>query len=166
MDVLATSALLLAQKMLQYFCVVAEESAQLGPYRVRKLVYIGRWRWNLVGLGLASREPVPRVGFLDNHWSRWPLRTFTKGLVGIGVPNMTSLTLKEVARTLGLTFVITLGVVELYGESVGAEVWDEGMARHVALMTHAVTIRLTHRPDASTSDADMVTDLAVELAQT
>ncbi|RRT46991.1 hypothetical protein B296_00054042 [Ensete ventricosum] len=59
-----------------------------------------------------------------------------KGLVGMGVPDVTISTLKlvEVARTLDLTSVVTLGVTNSYGESIGTEACREGIARHVALM--------------------------------
>ncbi|RWW60847.1 hypothetical protein BHE74_00032134 [Ensete ventricosum] len=46
------------------------------------------------------------------------------------------LTGREVARMLGLISVVISGVVESYGESVGAKAWREGMARHAALMAH------------------------------
>ncbi|RWW22518.1 hypothetical protein BHE74_00006649 [Ensete ventricosum] len=70
------------------------------------------------------------------------------------------LTRRVVARTLGLTFAVTSGVAESYGESVGADVWGEGMARHVTLMARAAVVGLVCRPDASTSDADAAVDLA------
>ncbi|RZR95106.1 hypothetical protein BHM03_00023922 [Ensete ventricosum] len=117
------------------------------------------------------------MGFLKNHWSRWPPRTCTKDLVGMGVPDVTPLTLKSVfdfflgdrkegspyARS---TFIVTLGVVELYSESVGVEVWGEGMTCHMALMACAAAVGLAHHPDASTSVADVAADLATELART
>ncbi|RWW52522.1 hypothetical protein BHE74_00041050 [Ensete ventricosum] len=64
------------------------------------------------------------------------------------------------------TFIVTLGVAELYSESVGVEVWGEGMTRHVALMACAAVVGLAHHPDASTSVADVAADLATELART
>ncbi|RWW55783.1 hypothetical protein BHE74_00037541 [Ensete ventricosum] len=77
-----------------------------------------------------------------------------KGLVRMGVPDVIPLTLK-------------LGAAESYGESVGAEVWGEGMVCHVALMPHAATVKLAHHPDASTLDANVaIINLAVELART
>ncbi|RRT56567.1 hypothetical protein B296_00030897 [Ensete ventricosum] len=106
-----------------------------------------------------------------------------KGLVRMGVPDVIPLTLKlpllvppkggfiligtEVVHTLGLTSVVTSGAAESYGESVGAEVWGEGMVCHVALMPHAATVKLAHHPDASTLDANVaIINLAVELART
>ncbi|RZR90817.1 hypothetical protein BHM03_00018794 [Ensete ventricosum] len=44
------------------------------------------------------------------------------------------LTGEEVARTFGLTPVVTSGMAESYDGSVGAVVWGEDMVRHVALM--------------------------------
>ncbi|RZS09741.1 hypothetical protein BHM03_00040892 [Ensete ventricosum] len=67
---------------------------------------------------------------------------------------------------LDLTFDVTSGVTESYGESIGIEVWGEGMTHHAALVACAVAIVLARRLDASTSDADAATDLAVELTRT
>ncbi|RZR70471.1 hypothetical protein BHM03_00000079 [Ensete ventricosum] len=76
--------------------------------------------------GVFSREPLESVSAEDLH----------KGLDRMGMPDVTPPTLKsmEVACTLDLTSAITLGVVESYDESVGAEAWREGMVRHAALM--------------------------------
>ncbi|RWW07287.1 hypothetical protein GW17_00029334 [Ensete ventricosum] len=84
--------------------------------------------------GVFSREPLESVSAEDLH----------KGLDGMGMPDRSPLlvppkggfilTGREVACTLDLTSAITLGVVESYDESVGAEAWREGMVRHAALM--------------------------------
>ncbi|RRT65024.1 hypothetical protein B296_00008579 [Ensete ventricosum] len=91
-----------------------------------------------------------------------------KGLVGMGVPDVTPLTLKSEG---GCPYArpylrCHLGMVELYDESVGVEVWSEGMARHTILMARAPVVMLARRLDASTLDADVAIDLAVELAWT
>ncbi|RWW68619.1 hypothetical protein BHE74_00023877, partial [Ensete ventricosum] len=110
-------------------------------------------------LGGFPREPLESMAAEED---------LHKGLVGMGVPNPLLvppkggfiLTGREVARTLDLTSVVTSSVAESYDESVGTEVWGEGIAHHATLMALAATVGLARRPDASTSDADMVVDLA------
>ncbi|RWW29474.1 hypothetical protein GW17_00006007 [Ensete ventricosum] len=77
-----------------------------------------------------------------------------KGLVGMGVPDMTPPTFnsrspllvppkedfiligREIARTLNLISVVTSSVTKSYSESVGAETWREDMTRHAILTAH------------------------------
>ncbi|RWW62007.1 hypothetical protein BHE74_00030890 [Ensete ventricosum] len=46
------------------------------------------------------------------------------------------LTGEEVVRTLGLTSVVTSGMVESYGGAVGVVVWGKDMVRHATLIVH------------------------------
>ncbi|RRT83122.1 hypothetical protein B296_00015443 [Ensete ventricosum] len=68
------------------------------------------------------------------------------------------LTRRRVGHTLGLTSTDTPGEVTMYGESVGAEVWCEGVVCHAALMV--LEVRLTHYLVGSTSDVVVATGLA------
>ncbi|RRT66289.1 hypothetical protein B296_00009953 [Ensete ventricosum] len=113
-------------------------------------------------LGVDTSGGFPR-GPLESMAAEEDLH---KGLVRMGVSDVAPLTLKEVAHTLGLTFAVTSGVAESYGESVGVEVWGEGMTRHATLMARAATVGLASRSNASTSDADTIADLTTELAHT
>ncbi|RRT85929.1 hypothetical protein B296_00000365 [Ensete ventricosum] len=122
----------------------------------------GRIRFGLSRAGTLGgfpREPLESVAAEED---------LHKGLIGMGLPDVTPLTFKlvpdlfffgdvgiltrrEVARTLSLTSVVTPGVAKSYGESVDAKAWRDGMAPHAAF-------GLARRPDASTSDVDVAVE--------
>ncbi|RRT37758.1 hypothetical protein B296_00027797 [Ensete ventricosum] len=72
----------------------------------------------------------------------------------------------EVAHTFGLTSAITLGMAKSYDGPVSAEVWDEGIAHHAALMARGEGAGMVPRPDPSTSDTNVAADLDAELERT
>ncbi|RRT73833.1 hypothetical protein B296_00023688 [Ensete ventricosum] len=128
-----------------------------GAVRERERGVAWHVRFSVSGAGTSGGFPREPLESEDLHRVE-PLLVLPKGSF--------ILTGGEVARTLGLTSVVTSSVVESYDESVDAEVWGEGIAHHTALMARVATVRLARRPDASTSDANMAVDLAAELAQT
>ncbi|RRT68531.1 hypothetical protein B296_00038221 [Ensete ventricosum] len=77
------------------------ESAEPNPYRVRKFVHVDRWGLP-VGFDLSSREQAP--------WRSLLLVPPKGGFILIG---------REIARTLGLTSLVTSGVAESHA-NVGA----------------------------------------------
>ncbi|RZR92930.1 hypothetical protein BHM03_00021300 [Ensete ventricosum] len=103
------------------FGVVAKESVQPSPCRVHKLVHVSQGRQ--IEIGLASLESIPRLGSFRSPPLALPRGDFI-------------LTRRRVGRTLGLTFIDTPGEIVVYSESVDAEVWRKGVARHATLMVH------------------------------
>ncbi|RZR80932.1 hypothetical protein BHM03_00007042 [Ensete ventricosum] len=153
------------------FGAVAEESTRPGLCRVCKLVHVGRGQGRSVQNGSASRESAPWVGSFRLCMGRCLLRgTYTKASSGWGTqcdpsdvrvsaPNsFWRILVRRVGHTLGLTSTDTPGEVTMYGESVGAEVWREGVVCHAALMV--LEVRLTHHLVGSTSDVVVATGLA------
>ncbi|RZS12412.1 hypothetical protein BHM03_00043849 [Ensete ventricosum] len=72
----------------------------------------------------------------------------------------------EVAHTFGLISVITSGMAKSYDGSVGAKVWDDGIACHAALMVRGEGAGMVPRPNPSTSDTNVAVDLDAELERT